>query len=313
MDRGVEFRAHHQRRGRHGVDHHAQLRPTDRHPLSSAQLRAALADTNPDALIVGLDEVSAEVIAAAPGLRVIAKHGVGVDNIDCAAARHHGVRVVNAPGSNTNAVADLTMALLLAALRQIVPAHTSTVAGGWDRFFGPELGGRTLALLGFGRIGQAVARRAAGFDMRVIAYDPYLPDEVFTAAGVTAASLDECLAQADVLSLHLPAAPGAAPLLGRAELSRTKPGACLVNTARGELVDEHAVADLLRSGQLRAAAVDAFTTEPPRDSPLLSAPNVVLTPHVGAFTHEANAVMGVTVARDVARVLRGEPPVHAVV
>jgi D-3-phosphoglycerate dehydrogenase len=282
---------------------------TGGHPLSAGDLAEIIGDA--DALIVGLDRVDESVLAAAPSLRVVAKHGVGVDNIDVAAAAARGVTVVNAPGSNTGAVADLAFALLLATARRIVPAHTSTAAGRWERFYGPELGGRTLAVLGFGRIGQAVARRATGFDMTVVAYDPFVPAERVAEAGVQLLPLDECLRRADVVSLHLPGT-GGAPLLGAPEIATMKPGAYLVNTARGDLVDEQALADALGSGRLAGAGIDAFATEPPTGSPLLTAPNVVLTPHMGAFSHDANAAMGTTVVRDIARVLRGERPHHPV-
>jgi D-3-phosphoglycerate dehydrogenase len=287
-----------------------ERRPTAAHPLTAAQLRAEIGDA--DALIVGLDEVDESVFAAAERLRVVAKHGVGVDNIDCAAARRHGVRVVNALGTNTGAVADLTMALLLSAVRRIVPTHASVHDGRWDRFFGPELGALKLGAFGFGKIGQAVARRARGFGMHVRAFDPYVPEQVFAELGAEAVDFDTCLPQSDALTLHLPTT-GEQPLLGAAELARTKPGAYLVNTARGGLIDEHALAELLRSGHLGGAAVDVYATEPPHGSPLLDAPNLIATPHMAAFTDQANAEMGVAVVRDVARVLRADDPVNAVV
>ncbi|MFE3219160.1 phosphoglycerate dehydrogenase [Streptomyces antimycoticus] len=277
------------------------------HPLTERQLIEEAEGVR--ALVVGLDPVTAAVLDAAPALTVVAKHGVGTDNIDLAAAAAHGVRVVNAPGSNTTAVADMTVALLLAAVRRIVPAHASVTAGRWDRFFGPELAGRTL---GFGRIGQAVACRARGFDMDLIAYDPHLPAAVFAEQGVPAVTLDELIEAADVITLHLPM-PSGGPLLGRAELAAMKPGSCVINTARGGLVDEEALAELLHSGHLAAAGIDVFATEPPAGNPLLTAPNAVLTPHCAAFTQQANAAMGSTVAADVVRVLRGEEPVNAVV
>ncbi|MER8156455.1 phosphoglycerate dehydrogenase [Streptomyces sp. NPDC094472] len=280
------------------------------HPLTERQLIEEAEGVK--ALVVGLDPVTAAVLDAAPGLTVVAKHGVGTDNIDLAAAAAHGVRVVNAPGSNTTAVADMTMALLLAAVRRIVPAHASVTGGRWDRFFGPELAGRTLGIVGFGRIGQAVARRARGFDMDLIAYDPHLPAAVFAEQGVPAVTLEELIAAADVITLHLPM-PSGGPLLGHAELAAMKPGSCVINTARGGLVDEGALAELLHSGHIAAAGIDVFATEPPAGNPLLTAPNAVLTPHCAAFTQQANAAMGTTVAADVARVLRGEEPVNAVV
>jgi D-3-phosphoglycerate dehydrogenase len=278
---------------------------TERHPLSAADLAEVVGDA--DALIVGLDRVDARVLAAAPSLRAVAKHGVGVDNIDVAAAAARGVTVLNAPGSNTGAVADLAFALLLATVRHIVPAHTATAAGRWERLYGPELAGRTLAVIGFGRIGQAVARRAAGFDMTVVAHDPFVPDERIAQLGGHPLPLDECLRRADAVTLHVPGT-GGAPLLDAERIALLKPGAYLVNTARGDLIDEQALADALTSGQLAGAGLDAFATEPPTGSPLLTAPNVVLTPHMGAFSDDANAAMGTTVVRDIARVLRGERP-----
>ncbi|QYN38106.1 phosphoglycerate dehydrogenase [Pseudonocardia sp. DSM 110487] len=278
---------------------------TERHPLSAADLAEVVGDA--DALIVGLDRVDARVLAAAPSLRAVAKHGVGVDNIDVAAAAARGVTVLNAPGSNTGAVADLAFALLLATVRHIVPAHTATAAGRWERLYGPELAGRTLAVIGFGRIGQAVARRAAGFDMTVVAHDPFVPDERIAQLGGHPLPLDECLRRADAVTLHVPGT-GGAPLLDAERIALLKPGAYLVNTARGDLIDERALADALTSGRLAGAGLDAFATEPPSGSPLLTAPNVVLTPHMGAFSDDANAAMGTTVVRDIARVLRGERP-----
>jgi D-3-phosphoglycerate dehydrogenase len=282
---------------------------TGRHPLAARDLADVVGTA--DALIVGLDRVDASVLAAAPALRVVAKHGVGVDNIDLAAVAARGVTVVNAPGSNTGAVADLAFALLLATVRQLVPAHTATATGKWQRFYGPELAGRTLAVIGFGRIGQAVARRAAGFDMRLVAHDPFVPDERIAELGAQPLTLEECLRRADAVTLHVPGA-GGRPLLDAERLALLKPGAYLVNTARGDLVDEQALADALTSGRLAGAGLDAFATEPPAGSPLLTAPNVVLTPHMGAFSDDANAAMGTTVVRDIARVLRGEPPHHPV-
>lgn len=282
-------------------------RPVKPHPLSAADLAEEIG--NADAVIVGLDAVKASVFAAAPNLKVVAKHGVGVDNIDCAAAKASGVRVVNAPGSNSGAVADLTFGLMLALARQIIPAHHSTQAGGWDRFTGVELTGRTLGLVGFGRIGQAVARRARAFDMRVVAYDPYLPAEVFPQLDTLQTSLENCIASADFLSLHMPGTPGDAPLLDAAALGTMKQGAFLINAARGGLVDEDALAARLHAGELGGAALDAFSTEPlQQHSAIRTAPNVILTPHIGAFTDQANATMGVMVVEDVARVLRNEEP-----
>jgi len=290
---------------------HTVRRPVAAHPLTAQQLRDEIGTS--EALITGLDTVDASVFAAAPNLRVVGKHGVGVDNIDLAAAEAAGVRVVNAPGSNSGAVADLTFGLMLAVARQILPAHSSMLDGRWDRFPGIELSGRTLGLVGFGRIGQAVAKRATGFDMTVIAYDPYLPAHLFGEAGAEQVSLDEVVSRSDFLSLHMPGSPDSAPILDTALLATMKPGAFLINAARGGLVDETQLALMLTDGRLGGAALDAFNREPlPDNSPLLGVPNLILTPHIGAFSDLANANMGVMVVDDVARVLRGDEPLNPV-
>ncbi|MCX2730133.1 phosphoglycerate dehydrogenase [Saccharopolyspora sp. NFXS83] len=263
-----------------------------------------------EALIVGMDSIDAEVLDAAPRLRVVAKHGVGVDTIDVAAARERGVRVVCAPGSNSRAVAELAFGLMLAAARGIGHSHADVVGGGWPKLFGPELAGRTLGVLGFGRIGRILGDYARAFGMTVRAYDPYLPAEVFAEHGAEAVDFAGCVAGSDFLSLHLPGDPAAPPLLDRAALESMRRGAILVNTARGGLVDEAALAELLHSGHLGGAGVDAFSVEPPAGNPLLSAPNAVLTSHLGACSHEANQQMGRMVAEDVVRVLTGSEPAN---
>ena len=294
---------------RHGLQ---ARRSSGQHPMSPADLAQQVGSC--DALLVGLDLVDAQVMDAAPRLRVIAKHGVGTDNIDLEAARKRGITVVNAPGGNSDAVADLTLGLLLALARQIVPAHASVVAGRWDRFFGPQLSGRTMGVVGFGRIGQAVARRAQGFGPRLLAHDPFVPAEVMHAAEVTPATLDEIFVHCDVITLHLPSAPNGTPIVSRDVLQQLKPGTLLVNAARGDLVDGVAIAEALSSGALGGYAADAFTPEPPpADHPLLKAPRTLFTPHIGAFTDMSNAAMGTTVVGDIARVLNGEAAVNAVV
>lgn len=285
-------------------------RPQAAHPLSSRQLCEEIGDA--EALLVGLDDLDAAAIAAGPKLKVIAKHGVGVDNIDVAAATARGVTVTNAPGANSGAVADLVMGMTLTMARQLLAAHQSVTAGGWYRFFGPELAGKTMAILGFGRIGREVFRRACGFGMTVLAHDPYVPDGTVRASGAKPVDRETALSAGHVVTMHLPSAPDGGPLIDRGQLARMRTSAYLVNTARGALVDEVAVADALESGKLAGYAADAFAHEPPRESPLLAAPNAVLTPHIGAFTDRANETMGTMVVRDVARVLRGEPPEYPV-
>ncbi|WP_432564206.1 phosphoglycerate dehydrogenase [Kineococcus sp. SYSU DK003] len=285
-------------------------RPVRPHPLSAEHLAEEVGDA--DALVVGLDRVDAQVLAAGRRLRVVAKHGVGTDNIDVQAATARGITVVNAPGGNSDAVADLTVGLVLALARDILAAHRSVVAGRWERFSGPQLSGRTVGIVGFGRIGQAVARRFAGFGSRLLAHDPYVDPAVVAAAGAEPVGLPTLFRTADVVTLHLPGSPGG-PVVDRDVLAGMPPGTLLVNAARGDLVDTAAVCAALEDGHLGGYAADAFSTEPPAgDDPLLRAPRTVLTPHIGAFTDAANAAMGVTVVQDVARVLGGLPPRHPV-
>ncbi|PSK98418.1 D-3-phosphoglycerate dehydrogenase [Murinocardiopsis flavida] len=284
----------------------AAVRPYDDRALPGGELLERVPAA--DALIVGMDPVTAEVLDAGARLKVVAKHGVGVDTIDVAAARERGIRVVYAPGGNSRAVAELTFGLMLSAARQIGTAHTAVRAGSWPKLFGPELAGRTLGIVGFGRIGRLLAGYGHAFGMTVVAHDPHLPPGVFAEHHARPVELDACVSGSDFLSLHLPAEPGAPPLLDRTRLASMRAGACLVNAARGGLVDEDALADLLRSGHLGAAALDAFAAEPLGDSALRTAPNLVLTSHIGACSYEANRTMGVLVAEDVVRVLRGAEP-----
>ncbi len=281
------------------------------YPLSAERV---IAETGPTrVLIVGLDDITGDVMASVDGLTAVAKHGVGVDNIDVAAATELGITVLNTPGANSGAVADLTIGLMLNLARQIIPADASVRAGRWDRFFGPELSGKTLGLVGLGRIASEVATRAHGFGMRILAFDPFPPDDEFHRRGARRSDLDNVLAESDFVSLHLPATVDGQPIIDRTALLRMKNTAFLVNAARGSLVDEAAVADALTHETLAGYAGDAFATEPPVGSPLLGAPRTILTPHIGAFTDRSNELMGVSVVEDVARVLRGETPQHPVV
>ncbi|GGP85640.1 phosphoglycerate dehydrogenase [Streptomyces calvus] len=284
------------------------VRPYDDRAVPHEELLERIAGA--DALIAGMDPVTAEVMDAAPRLKVIAKHGVGTDTIDVAAARDRGIPVVCAPGSNSRAVAEFTFGLVLDAARRISASHTAVTEGRWPKLFGPELHGRTLGVVGFGRIGRLVAGYARAFGMHVLAHDPYVPDDAVTAADAEPAALDALLARADVVTLHLP--PAGQPLLDAARLAAMKPGAILVNAARGGLVDDTAFAAALHSGHLAAAALDAFAVEPLPDHHVLrTAPRLTLTSHMAACTPEANRAMGLMVAEDVLRVLAGESPHHA--
>ena len=280
-------------------------------PLSSSQLAALLPGV--DGFIAGLDAIDAAALAAADWLRVVARYGVGVDNVDLAAAAARGIVVTNTPGANARSVAELTVALLLLLARPVLRAAAETRAGGWPRLPGLSLAGKTVGLVGFGAIGRQTARLLAGFDCRLLAYDPLLNEATAAALGVRPAGLDELLAASDFVSLHAPVTPATRGMVDVAFLARMKPGAALVNTARGELVDEAALLDALTSGRLRGAALDAFAAEPPGgDNPLLALPNVIATPHMGAHTDGATTAMGRMALADCLAVLRGEEPTHRV-
>ena len=247
-------------------------------------------------------KVGADVLDQGPELRVVGRAGVGVDNIDLHAATERGVAVLNAPAGNTVSAAELTMALMLACVRGVAAADASMRAGEWarSRFQGAELRGRTLGLVGAGRIGGTVASRCRAFGMRVVAHDPYLTEERAAELQVERATLDEVIAAADVLSLHVPLTEATTGLIDADALARMKEGAFLVNVARGGVVDEAALADALASGHLAGAALDVFACEPlEADSPLRSAPNLVLTPHLGASTDEAQELVATEIAEAV--------------
>jgi D-3-phosphoglycerate dehydrogenase / 2-oxoglutarate reductase len=268
-----------------------------------------------DALIVrSATQVTRELIARGERLQVIGRAGVGVDNVDLEAASARGIVVVNAPQSTVVSAAEHTLGLLLALSRNIPQAHAALKDGRWERsrFAGLELAGKTLGLAGFGRIGQQVARRASGLEMRVVAHDPYVAPARFRDLAVErVTSLDELLALSDFLSLHLTLTPETRGLIGRAELDRAKPGLRLVNAARGELVDEDALLDALRSGHVAGAALDVFSAEP-YSGPLLEHENVIVTPHLAASTREAQDRAGVIVAEQVAAALEGGLVTNAV-
>jgi D-3-phosphoglycerate dehydrogenase len=286
--------------------------------LGRADLLGALADADGwDALVVrSQTRVDAELLAAAaPRLSVVGVASVGIDRIDVEAATRAGVMVVNAPTGNTIAAAEHTMALMLALLRRIPAASASVMAGQWERsrFTGHELRGKTLGIIGLGKIGKAVARRAAGFEMRVIANDPYLTDEQASEVGAKLVGLAELLHRSDIISVHTPLTPQTRGLLNRAQLEATRPGSFVLNVARGGIVDESALADALISGHLAGAAVDVYGSEPmAADNPLRAAPNMVLTPHLGASTSEAQDRVGLEMAEQVIQALAGVTPPHAV-
>jgi D-3-phosphoglycerate dehydrogenase len=247
-------------------------------------------------------KVRGEILTKATSLKVIGRAGVGVDNIDLDAATERGVAVLNAPAGNTVSAAELTMALILGMVRRVVEADRSVRSGEWARarFKGAELRGRTLGLLGAGRIGGEVAKRCRAFGMHVVAHDPYLTEERAGEIQVDKVPLDTVLGTADIVSLHVPLTDSTRGMIDAEALARMKPGAYLVNVARGGVVDEAALADALVEGRLAGAALDVYTSEPlPPDSPLLRAPNLVLTPHLGASTSEAQELVATEIAEAV--------------
>ncbi len=253
--------------------------------------------------------VDAELIASAPALRVVGRAGTGTDNIDLEAATRAGILVVNAPNANALSAAEHTMALLLALARRVPEGDRSVRSGGWERkrLSGVELAGKTLGIVGLGRIGCLVAERARAFGMSLAAYDPFVSDGLAAAAGVElTSSLEELMGRSDFVSVHVPLTAETRGLIGAGALEAARPGLRLVNTARGGVVDEEALAAALQSGRVAGAALDVFSAEPPTGSPLLSLPQVVVTPHLGASTAEAQARAGIEVAAAVAAALRGE-------
>jgi D-3-phosphoglycerate dehydrogenase len=259
-------------------------------PLKEEELIPLLADV--DGVIAGLDEYSPKAISSSKKLRVISRYGVGLDNIDLEAARERGICVMNTPEVNTQAVADLTFGLILAVCRKIVPAHVSTQNGSWGRLIGRGVYRKSIGIIGVGRIGKAVAERAKGFSMEILAHD-VKKDEIFAQSlGIQFLPLDELLAKADFITLHCDLNPGSKGIIGAKELALMKKTAYLVNTARGGLIDENALFEALRDKKIGGAALDAFQNEPPAGSPLLTLDNILTTPHIGSYTHEALLEMG---------------------
>lgn len=266
--------------------------------LSAAELKERIADY--DGLIVRSEtKVSADVMESAPKLRVIGRAGVGVDNIDVAAATSHGIIVMNAPDGNTITTAEHTIALLVALARNVPQANSSVKAAKWDRkrFIGAELCGKTLGIVGLGRIGRAVAQRAAALGMKVVAHDPFITGEQGGEVVIEVLSLDEVLARADFLTIHTPLTNETRGIISSAAFAKMKSGARVINCARGGLVDEAALHDAIKTGKIAGAALDVFEKEPPpADHPLLQLDEVIVTPHLGASTAEAQEAVAFTVA-----------------
>jgi D-3-phosphoglycerate dehydrogenase / 2-oxoglutarate reductase len=273
-----------------------------------AELLEALGKGVDAVLIRSATKMDAEAIGAAKGLKVIARAGVGLDNVDIPAATTAGVMVVNAPTSNIVSAAELAISLLLASARFISPAHAALRAGKWARskYTGAELFEKTLGIVGFGRIGQLVAHRMQAFGMNVVAYDPYLQPARAAQLGVSLVTLDELLVQSDFITIHLPKTKETANLIGVDALKKVKPSVRIINAARGGVLDEAALYDAIKEGRVAGAGLDVFATEPCTDSPLFTLDQVVATPHLGASTDEAQERAGIAVAVSVRKALSGE-------
>lgn len=263
-----------------------------------------------DALIVrGRTKVTEAVLAAAPHLKVVGRAGVGVDNIDLAAAKAYQVTVVNSPLATTVAVAELTLSLMLSLVRELPRADASMKAGKWlkKEFEGRELFGKTLGVIGFGRIGSAVAARAKAFEMKILAYDPLVSAEEIKKRGGEPVSLDELLTAADMITMHMPLTADSRNLLNAEALAKTKAGVYIVCAARGGVIDEEALLAALNSGHVAGAALDVFANEPPGATELVAHPHVIDSPHIGAQTVEAQARAANDIAEEILNALAGKP------
>lgn len=276
-------------------------------PMTREELLAVVGDI--DGVVVGVDTWNEEIFAHAPKLRAMARFGVGVDNIDLPAAKTHGIQVTNAKGMNSNPVAELTVGLILSTLRNVPAFNASIREGKWDRFMGRDLAGMTVGLLGFGDIAQRVAKKLSGFDVSICAYDLYPNLEKAKALRVEMVSMEEVLRRADVVCMHLPSLPSTHYIMDAETFGMMKDGSYFINTARGALVDETALAQALRSGKLTAAAIDVFDQEPVRrDNPLFALPNLFATPHTAAETYDTYHNVGLATARQLLDVFAGKKP-----
>ena len=272
-----------------------------------AELLSNLASANA-VLIRSATKMDAEAIAAAPNLKIIARAGVGLDNVDVPAATAAGVLVVNAPTSNIVSAAELAVSLLVAVARNVVPANLALKNGQWKRsqFGGVELQGKTVGIIGMGKIGMLVAQRLAGFDMKFVAYDPYVKNAPAGGPEIRMVSLDELLAVSDFVTIHIPKTPETSGLIDAGALAKMKPTAFVINAARGGVLDESALFEALKAGTIAGAGLDVYATEPCTDSPLFALDNVVATPHLGASTEEAQEKAGVAVAESVVAAFAGK-------
>ncbi len=282
-----------------------RIRPEER-PLDAPQMTRIVTRDDPDVIICGAEPITEHILVASKKLRMVMKHGVGVDNIDLDAATNLKIVVAYAPGTNAAAVADFTLSAMLALLRGYCEASNSTKAGGWKRYMGHELGEMTVGIIGTGNIGTEVIRRLQGFGADMVAYDVVKNAALESRYGVHYVTLEELLKNSDIVTLHVTLSEQTRRMIGPREFARMKKSAYFVNTARGELVDESALYDCLKQGRIAGAALDVFATEPPQSSPLLQLANVLATPHIAAYTYEAMARMDRTCAETIVDTFSGK-------
>lgn len=262
-----------------------------------------------DGVVAGVDTWNEEVFKRAPKLKVIARFGVGVDNIDLDKAKEYGIKVCNVPAGNANAVAELAVGLMLSAVRRIPFLHESARRAYWDRYVGVELSGRTIGLVGFGNIARLTARKLQGFDVKLIAYDKFPNAQAAEQLGVELVGFDELLERSDIVSLHVPSLPETRHMMSFEQFAKMKPTAYLVNTARGAIVDEKALWHALKNGVIAGAAIDVYEEEPVKaDNPLLKLDNLITTPHTAAETEETYRRIGIATAEALLRVFAGKEP-----
>jgi D-3-phosphoglycerate dehydrogenase len=280
---------------------------TEGKPLDASDLIPII--ENFDGMIAGLDEINKDVISRAKNLKIIARYGAGYDRVDIEAAKKAGIYVTNTPGANSTSVAELTIGLAIAAARSIPAANYETKKGQWPRLKGITLQGKVFGLIGLGNIAKEVVLRLKGFDCKLVTYHRHSNPEFESEHNIEYCSQDELIGKSDFVSLHVPVTPVTSRMVNKEFLNKMKKGSILINTSRGELIDEDALYESLKSGHLGAAALDAFTKEPPDpDNPLLSLPQVIVTPHMGAATDMAANEMGRITMEDCIAVLKGEKP-----
>jgi len=280
-------------------------------PMTAAEVAPLLADA--DACVAGVDDFSAPALAQAGRLKLLVKHGAGIDNIDVPACTAKGIAVANIPGANAEAVADMALALMLAVARHIAEGDRTTKAGQWVNTYGVDLHRATVGLLGLGRIGKGVARRCRGFDARVLAYDPYFDEDFAAEHDIERAdSIEEVMRESDFVSIHMPSTPETRKTINAGKIALMKPTAILVNTARGAIVDEDALADALDQGRIFGAGLDVYAAEPPSGSRLLRCERAVTMPHVSSNTPGALLAMGNGCVDAVEAVLAGQRPPHLI-